>query len=251
MSNNNNIFTCLTDKLYENNIEYLISTLLSTDTTTTIGLERAVGVKTPFFKPKSNITIRIETDDNASLDQIDQVKQILQTFAFPFINMNFSFVDETVVKPNIRIILSASNQFSGGITIGIGEEFPISHIYLFNQGTILHEFGHALGRFHEHQNPDPSNPLVFIKDQVYAYYKQQMGWDAATVDNQILNKLPIDLVSTLPFDIYSIMNYDIPSNLTTNGISTHRGIEYSDGDKQWYAMMYGDTIVNKFTQIFN
>jgi hypothetical protein len=225
-----NIFTCLNDKLYEDDISYLLSTLLPDNK-----FDRAVGVKVPFFKPGDTVTIRVETNNTSMLAQ---VQKILQQYAFPFINLKFMFVGADVDKPNFRIILGASSDFSGGVTIGIGTEFSITNIYAFNQGSILHEFGHALGRFHEHQNPDPSNPLNFIADKVYAYYKDKMGWDKTIVDSQILQRFPFDLVSTLPFDNKSIMNYDMPSDLNTDGISTHRGNEYSDGDKQWFAMMY-------------
>jgi len=225
-----NIFTCLNDKLYENDISYLLSTLLPDNK-----LERAVGIKVPFFKAGDTVSIRVETDDTVRLAQ---VQDILQKYAFPFINLKFIFVGTDVAKPNFRIILGTSNNFSGGVTIGIGTEFSITNIYAFNQGSILHEFGHALGRFHEHQNPDPSNPLNFITDKVYTYYQDKMGWDKTIVDSQILDKFPLDLVSTLPFDYDSIMNYDMPLDLNTGGISTHRGKEYSDGDKKWFAMMY-------------
>ena len=229
-----NTFTCLNDRLYENDITYLLSTLLPENQ-----IDRAVGVKNPFFKGGSTVTIRIEFDKIQVDDKkVTQVQDILKTFAFPYINLNFKFVGTEVAKPNIRIILGSSSNFSGGVTIGIGTEFAITNIYAFNQGTILHEFGHALGRFHEHQNPDPSNPLNFITDKVYAYYKDKMGWDKSTVDSQILQKLPVELVSTLPFDYDSIMNYDIPPNLNQGGISTHRGTEYSD--KQWFKLMYGN-----------
>lgn len=225
-----NIFTCLNDRLYENDIEYLLSTLLPDN------IDRAVGVKAPFFKGGATVTINIETDDT---NKNKQVQDILTSKAFPYINLNFKFVGKEVAKPNFRIVLGTSSKFSGGITIGIGTEFSITNIYAFNQGTILHEFGHALGRFHEHQNPDPSNPLNFIADKVYAYYKDKMGWDKSTVDSQILQTLPIELVSTLPFDYNSIMNYDIPPTLNSGGISTHRGDEYSEGDKAWFILAYG------------
>lgn len=224
------VFTCLNDRLYENDIEYLLSTLLPDN------IGRAVGVKTPFFKGGSTVTIRVESKDAT---RVKQVQDILTNSAFPFVNLNFIFVGQEVAKPNIRIVLGASSNFSGGVTIGIGTEFSITNIYAFNQGTILHEFAHALGRFHEHQNPDSSNPLNFITDKVYTYYKDKMGWDKATVDSQILQTLPIELVSTLPFDYNSIMNYDIPSNLNQKGVSTHRGTEYSDGDKAWFTLVYG------------
>lgn len=233
-----NTFTCLNDKLYEKDIEYLLQTLVPDNIM--LPLYRAVGVKEPFFKGGSTVTIRIEGGD---VKQIEKTRQILEDYAFPFINLIFKFVDKDFAKPNNRIVIGTSNNFSGGVTIGIGTEYSITNVYAFEQGTILHEFAHFLGRVHEHQNPDASNPYNFITDKVYKYYKDKMGWGKDIVDSQILNKLPLDLVSVLPFDSQSIMNYNIPPSLSQNGVSVHRGKEYSDGDKEWFQLVYGKKLL--------
>lgn len=52
------------------------------------------------------------------------------------------------------------------------------------QRVVRHEFGHALGMIHEHQNPAAQGQIPWDKPKVYAYYAQQ-GWDKADVDFNI------------------------------------------------------------------
>ena len=47
-----------------------------------------------------------------------------------------------------------------------------------------HEFGHALGMIHEHQNPAAQGEIPWDKPKVYAYYAQQ-GWSKDDVDTNI------------------------------------------------------------------
>lgn len=159
-------FECLNDKLYQNDIEYLINTLISNEDQQ---LYRAVGKKNVFFKPNSTVTIRLEVDKNTNVTLLNNVKNVLEKYAFPYINLNFEFVDDSITVPNIRIILNSNNNFSGGATKGIGTEFSIINLYSTNKGNILHELAHALGRYHEHMNPN-DNPLEFIKSKVYDFF---------------------------------------------------------------------------------
>jgi hypothetical protein len=52
-------------------------------------------------------------------------------------------------------------------------------------GTVLHEFGHALGLHHEHQSPANTCDQFVDKPKLYARYKKLYGWDAATVDQNV------------------------------------------------------------------
>jgi phenylacetate-coenzyme A ligase PaaK-like adenylate-forming protein len=228
------MYKCLNDKLYENNIDYLLNTIQNTS------IFRAIGLKNVYFKPNDNVTIRIEVDkenDEQLKKNADMCKQILETSAFPFINLNFQWVDNTVPIPNIRIIIAKNGSIVGGVTAGIGKQNSLVYIFNFNQGTVLHEFAHTLGRYHEHLNPN-NNPIKWIKDKVYTYY-QNKGLTKEQIDTQILRQFDPDVILTTPFDEKSVMNYDIVSSLTENGITIHRGNEYSEGDKLWFKLQYG------------
>lgn len=52
-------------------------------------------------------------------------------------------------------------------------------------GIVLHEWGHALGLHHEHQSPASGCDAEYDWPKLYAYYKQNYGWDQTTVDDNV------------------------------------------------------------------
>lgn len=81
--------------------------------------------------------------------------------------------------------------------------------------TVLHEFGHALGLLHEHQNPYGN--IKWNYPVVYNHYYLQ-GWSKKDVDQNIFRKYQTTL-SNYQYDKYSIMHYPIPAKFTINGFS--------------------------------
>jgi len=74
--------------------------------------------------------------------------------------------------------------------------------------VILHEFGHALGLIHEHQNP-----VDAIKWNKPAVYHDLSGppnnWDKATIDHNMFEKYPKQSIQGTSLDKSSIMMYPI------------------------------------------
>jgi hypothetical protein len=52
-------------------------------------------------------------------------------------------------------------------------------------GIILHEWGHALGLHHEHQSPADGCDAEYDWPKLYAYYKNNYGWDQTMVDQNV------------------------------------------------------------------
>lgn len=101
--------------------------------------------------------------------------------------------------------------------------------------VVLHEFGHALGCVHEHQNP--STPVIWNEDKVIeAYSGSPNFWDKEAIKTNILTVATTSAYSV--FDPDSIMLYSFPAELTKNDLGTHRNTKLSDTDKQYIRQMY-------------
>ena len=101
-------------------------------------------------------------------------------------------------------------------------------------GTVAHEFGHAIGLAHEHQNPAGGirwNEQVVIREAE----KSPNFWDEATTRHNILEKYQSDQINGTAFDPDSIMLYFFPPEWTTNGIGTKQNDVLSAVDKQFVA----------------
>jgi hypothetical protein len=105
------------------------------------------------------------------------------------------------------------------------------------QRVVRHEFGHALGMIHEHQNPAAAGQIPWDKPKVYAYYAQQ-GWDAETVDFNIFGVYGEDSTNHTAFDPASIMEYAIPDSLTIGSYAIGWNTELSQLDREFMRLQY-------------
>jgi hypothetical protein len=101
-------------------------------------------------------------------------------------------------------------------------------------GTAAHEFGHAIGLAHEHQNPAGGiqwNEEVVIREMA----KSPNFWDAETTRHNILRKYTADQINGTQFDPDSVMLYFFPASWTLNGIATAANEVLSTMDKLFVA----------------
>ena len=101
-------------------------------------------------------------------------------------------------------------------------------------GTAGHEFGHAIGLAHEHQNPEGGiqwNEAVVIQELA----KSPNFWDAETTRHNVLEKYTAEQINGTAFDQDSIMLYFFPASWTLNGIATKANDVLSAIDKSFIA----------------
>lgn len=103
--------------------------------------------------------------------------------------------------------------------------------------VVLHEFGHALGLIHEHQNPD--RPIAWNRRAVIADLSGPPNyWPPETIEHNIFERYDPRSVSATPTDPDSIMMYPIPARWTTDGFSADLNSELSDTDKEFIRDAY-------------
>jgi len=102
--------------------------------------------------------------------------------------------------------------------------------------VVIHEFGHALGLVHEHQNPKVS--IKWNKPVVYQYYMQQLGWTKADVDTNLFAHYSEQETQFPVYDPKSIMHYAVPPQFTLDGKEVGWNRVLSDIDKKYIAKVY-------------
>jgi Astacin (Peptidase family M12A) len=103
--------------------------------------------------------------------------------------------------------------------------------------VVVHEFGHALGCVHEHQQPNER--LQWNKAAVYAQFSgPPNNWSKAEIDDNILKKYSPQGINATIFDRHSIMLYQFPAALFLNHVGTPNNYRLSVKDKAFIAKMY-------------
>lgn len=111
---------------------------------------------------------------------------------------------------------------------------PTMNLGFLDGGTAAHEFGHAIGLAHEHQNPAGGiqwNEAVVISEMA----KSPNFWDEPKTRHNILRRYSADQINGTAFDPKSIMLYFFPASWTLNGIGTEANEILSALDKQFIA----------------
>jgi hypothetical protein len=105
------------------------------------------------------------------------------------------------------------------------------------QRVVLHEFGHALGLIHEHQNPEGGidwNEPAVIAD----LSKPPNSWTEEQIRHNVLDHYPRDAVTSTTVDRLSIMMYPIPAAWTNDGFSADLNSDLSEKDVEFIRTVY-------------
>ena len=103
--------------------------------------------------------------------------------------------------------------------------------------TVLHEFGHALGMIHEHQQPQV--PFEWDEAEVLAVFgAPPFEWSEERIRRNILDRFQVDTTQFSAFDPQSIMLYPIPSSVTGGTFHTDWNDVLSPIDKAFVEKLY-------------
>ena len=150
---------------------------------------------------------------------------------------NLKFAFDNASGAEIRISFDKSDgawSYIGTDCRGIPFNDATMNLGFLDGGTAAHEFGHAIGLAHEHQNPAGGiqwNEPVVIREMA----KSPNFWDEQTTRHNILRKYTADQLNGTAFDPESIMLYFFPSDWTLNGIGTKANDVLSRIDREFIA----------------
>jgi hypothetical protein len=160
---------------------------------------------------------------------------------------NLSFVEGTSDANDIRISFLASGYWSvlGTQAKTVRRSEPTMSLSFRSspnstelRRVTLHEFGHAIGLIHEHQQPLSTIHWDYAKTHQY-YEGPPNCWSPKKVDDNVIKRRsPSSDLDTTQFDPQSIMEYPVDPNLTTDGKGNDWNTDFSELDKKFIARQY-------------
>lgn len=200
--------------------------------------DRATGMKNKFWTPGQILRVRFLNGSAALQDKVMGYAKQWESFA------NIKFTKVSSGTSEIRIAfdnaghwsyVGKDNQYIAQAQKTMNLQFSAATTENEIRATTLHEFGHALGLGHEHQNPTAT--ILWKTSAVYPYYAQ-MGWSQQKVNEQVLTKYQWPQTQHTNHDPKSIMQYPVPAALTTNNTGIAWNTQLSATDKTFIGSMY-------------
>jgi serralysin len=183
------------------------------------------------------------------VDGTDQQKALVRKFASEWItslaNLRFAWLEPP--NTDIRITFSYPGSWSviGTTCRNVPQDQPTMNFGWLTPNVsdeearrvILHEFGHALGLIHEHQNP--VDEIHWNKDAVIADLSgPPNNWDLGTIQHNMFEKYPPNEIAGTTLDYTSIMMYPIPKSWTLDGKSAGLNTNLSATDRTFIRQQY-------------
>ncbi len=196
------------------------------------------------WTPGSIITVKfLEGDMNLR----KRVRAVAETWTEPgMANLTLSFVDAGSADVRIAFMPGQGSwSYLGTFCKSIPAGEPTMNYGWLTPGSsdadirrvVLHEFGHAVGLIHEHQNPKKAinwNEAAVIRD----LEGPPNNWDVQTIRHNVLDRYDPNKVTATAVDKDSIMMYPIPKSWTLDGFSSGLNEDLSAIDKDFIRECY-------------
>jgi serralysin len=204
------------------------------------GVEKAVGIDNGFWPAATKEIKVLFLDGDTAV-----IKKVMATANLWEPHSGIKFIQ---VNANSRACITVSFRANGTWSV-IGRQ-ALNKIPSMNlrglasssndeeyRRVVLHEFGHALGLLHEHQNPI-SKPIPWDVKYVKNYLKEVYSPDE--IERNIFKRYNKNSVNGTAYDAFSIMMYAIPAEFRLDRVATPWNVELSALDKSFIASKYRD-----------
>ena len=190
-------------------------------------------------------TLGVYFMDGSATQKARVREQAMKWGQFANIKLDFSAAK---ARAQIRISFVADQgswSYIGTDCLGIAKTRPTMNFGWLKDDTdateyervVVHEFGHALGAIHEHQNP--KGGIQWNLPAVYAYFAGPPNfWSKEQTDINVIGKYSVDQLNASTFDPDSIMLYHFDAALIKGGKATKFNTRMSPGDKRFIKKQY-------------
>lgn len=196
--------------------------------------QSAVGAKGKFWPTGSVLKIGFI---GGTASQIAAVKQYAVEWT-QYANLKFEF--PTAGPYDLRVAFNSGGgawSYVGTDAKSIPQSSATINLGWIGRDVICHEFGHAIGLFHEHQNP--SGGICWNESNVIRDLSgPPNNWSESMIRHNVLNKLNPANVVTTAWDKTSIMHYSIPASWVCNGVAIPGGTVISTTDAAFVKSVY-------------
>ncbi len=195
-------------------------------------------VNSNYLWPKVNGVVQIPYVIDAASGDLDNLNTAISTY-----NSTFAGVIQLVPRTSQAnyIDINLSNGANGVCEAtegdaGIGEQF-VTGASNCTVATILHEFGHVSGVWHEQSRTDAANYVTFNESNVI---KGSIGNFLPAVDNDQQNFTPYDYASVMEYPAFSFSrNGGPPLDSIPPGMPLSNLVGYSAADVEGIMRLYG------------
>jgi hypothetical protein len=199
-------------------------------------------LKKKLWQPGRTLHVRFLDGDPQVTAKVAAVAQEWLQYA----NLQFVFDDAPGAEIRISFKQPGSWSYMGTDALLIPPDQPTMNYGWLTPATgdeeysrvVLHEFGHAIGCIHEHQNPLQGIP--WNEPAVMRFYQGPPNyWSEAQVRENLLKKYDRTEINGTDFDKYSIMLYPVQKELTIGGFEVPwSNSTLSAIDKAFIAQVY-------------